>query len=164
MNLATVLNWVADPPMELGQRLLNDLERTRLSWCHMISLGDRRPSTAAYPGCWAMVTQTEIVCEEKMLYRADQSNQGRIKNLLNGHDKPYEQIKEGPLHLYSFAHLPVSTVSRGHLSLVSLLLLLSTLSSLLSVSFFLSLPVCRAYWRLREGEDPIIRRQESLVL
>jgi hypothetical protein len=45
------------------------------------------------------------------------------KNLLYRHDKPYELTKEGPLLLVliEYPYTSVSSVSRGHLSLFSLI-------------------------------------------
>jgi hypothetical protein len=69
-------------------------------------------------------TKTEIMYgeEKNILYEADQSSHGRIKNFLYRHGKPKEPAKEGPpsfvVHKSSFAS--VSTVIRGHPSLISL--------------------------------------------
>jgi hypothetical protein len=71
----------------------------------------RRPSTAAYPACWAMGT------------RLDQPRQN--KNLLYRYGKPNEPTKEGSLSIVLFESpfTSVSAVSRAHPSLVSLLLI-----------------------------------------
>jgi hypothetical protein len=55
-----------------------------------------------------------------VLSRLEQSRQN--KNLLNWHEKPNEPTKEGPLSfvLFESPFTSVSTVSRGHPSLVSL--------------------------------------------
>jgi hypothetical protein len=60
---------------------------------------------------------------KNILYWADQSSQGRIKALLDRHDKPNEPTKEGLFSfvLFEFPFSSVSPVSRGHPSLVSLI-------------------------------------------
>jgi hypothetical protein len=63
----------------------------------------------------------EIVCDEEKKYlvivRLEEPRQNMYR-----HDKPYKPTKEGPLSvvLFEFPFTSVSTVSRGHRSLVSL--------------------------------------------
>jgi hypothetical protein len=60
--------------------------------------------------------------EKNIFYWAEQNSQDRTKYLLYLHDKPNEPTREGPLSFVLFeSPFPlVSTVSRGHPSLVSL--------------------------------------------
>jgi hypothetical protein len=86
---------------------------------------DRQPSTTACPACRAMRTNKLKQCMEKKNYffctgRLEVPRQDT--NLLYRHDKPNETTKEGPL-LYVLFESPfilVSTVSRDHPSLISL--------------------------------------------
>ncbi len=80
---------------------------------------DWRPCTTACPvprvaGRWGNINWNSVVG------RLEQLRQN--KNLLYRHGRPYESTKEGPLSfvLFESSFASVSTVSRGHLSLVSM--------------------------------------------
>jgi hypothetical protein len=79
---------------------------------------DKRPSTAACPACWSIGTKK---LKYFVLSRLEQPRQN--KNHLHRQEKPNEPTKEGPL-LFVLSVSPftsVSTVSRSHSSVVSLL-------------------------------------------
>ncbi len=81
---------------------------------------DRQPSTTACPAYCDK--EIKIVYGEEKNYfvlgRLEHPRQ--TKNLLYPHNKPNEPTMEGPFHLYFLS--PVSTVSSGHPSLVSLVI------------------------------------------
>ncbi len=87
-------------------------------------LRDTRPSTAAWPARWAMGTKELKLCMVRKKYfilgRLQQPRQN--KSILYRHDKPNKPAKEGPLSfvLFESPFIPVSTVSRGHPSVISL--------------------------------------------
>jgi hypothetical protein len=93
--------------------------------CYVHIIRDRRPSTEACPACWAIGTKALKKCTVRQIYfvlgRLEKLRQN--KNLLYRHDKPYEPTEEEPLSFVLFkSPTSVSTVSRGHHSLVSLAL------------------------------------------
>ncbi len=100
----------------------------RLSLCFCIKqrhiFRGRRHSTTACPACWAMQTCEVKYYSEEKLFCTGRTRARLDKNLLYLHDKPHKPTMEEPLVICLLLETPfasVSTVSRGHPSLVSLL-------------------------------------------
>jgi hypothetical protein len=77
---------------------------------------DRRPSTTACPGCWAMGTNTEKKCaKKKIIFCAGLSRTANAGQKSNRHDEPNEPTKEEPLSfvLQESSFASVSTVRRA---------------------------------------------------
>ena len=81
---------------------------------------DRRPSTTACPGCWAMGTRKLKYCtvrKKLFVYWADQSSQGRIKVSCTDTMGPTNQPRKDafhPFHLYSLRRVcPLPLVAGG---------------------------------------------------
>ncbi len=110
-------------PCIMSDRLQRQGQNSGVNDTQRHTLRDIRPSTAAWPACWAIEkNRIEIVySEEKNLTELTRAAKAEQK-LLYRHDKPNEPTKKGPLSfvLFESPHSPQFQQSAGATHLQSL--------------------------------------------